>query len=183
MHQEEEEKGWFDATSRLDRWAEERSRQIKETKKISAWRGGRISKEKERWRCRREGVGAAGAQRPPLVQRWAHVSCKNPNWQIVLPWEQRWGYCGESRSKEVKESEGDKGKASLAQATICYSSLPWHQEQPSPGKECTSPSMRKAAKRGRTASHRPDGQHLSIQSHCCRSLFTAYDHHCITHLF
>lgn len=150
--------GTVDSTSSADRWAEERRSQIKETK--GSWpseeKAMKHSIEVERkmkvQEGRREIVGAGC---PPLVQCWAHVSCKNPilqTWQIVLPWEQQWGYCEEREKEEVKEREQERrGKARLAPATICYSSLRWHWDQPASGKECKSPTMRKAGRK--TAQH------------------------------
>lgn len=102
--------GTIDSTSGHDRWAEERWRQTKETKRIPVPAGRKKWNvqwgQKERWRCRRRG----GRQCPPLVQWRAHVSCENPiprTWQIVLPWEQQRGYCGEGERKWKRERRRD----------------------------------------------------------------------------
>lgn len=108
--------GTVDSTCSVDRWAEERWRQIKETKRSWAGEeeGMKHSIETERKMKVQERRGeTVGAQRPPLVQCWAHVSCKNPilqTWQIVLPWEQRRGYCEERGSEDVKERERERDK-------------------------------------------------------------------------
>lgn len=145
--------GTVDSTSSADRWAEERRSQIKETKRswASEEKAMKHSIEAERkMKVQEERREIVGAECPPLVVCWAHVSCKNPilqTWQIVLPWEQQWGYCQEREREGGSEREREqerRGKARLAPATICYSSLRWHRDQPASGKECRSPTMRKA---------------------------------------
>lgn len=117
--------GTVDSTSSADRWAEERRSQIKETK--GSWaseeKAMKHSIEAERkMKVQEERREIVGAECPPLVQCWAHVSCKNPilqTWQIVLPWEQQWGYCEERERrrkwKRERESKRDGERPDLLQ--------------------------------------------------------------------
>lgn len=110
--------GTVDSTSSADRWAEERRSQIKETKRswASEEKAMKHSIEAERkMKVQEERREIVGAECPPLVVCWAHVSCKNPilqTWQIVLPWEQQWGYCEERerRRKWKRERARETGK-------------------------------------------------------------------------
>lgn len=174
-----------DSTSSDDWWAGERWRQIKETKRSWACKEEEMkhSIETERKMKVQEGRReTVGAERPPLVQCWAHVSCKNPilqTWQIVLPWEQQWGYCEERESEEVKERERETGKGqacssnhlllqlTLALRSTClwkgmYEWLEW------------SPTMRDAANRGRTPSHGSELQHLLYLCSVTAAVHTVY---------